>query len=163
MDPVHIGPVIDDISVVPVPMFSPAGTYTGTNNYGERLLVTIIPLGPDNTRFAIIRDVLNSNPGWEARHLSRGEMAKVGPNEYAATHVIYVSGENFQLTSTGVLSGTIVQTGPDTLETNLTLMIYTPDQNPFAEGAVPIMSVPGVMDTLQRVPIVPAYIPPAAP
>ncbi len=44
----------------------------------------------------------------------------------------------------------------------LTLAIYTPDQNPFADGAVPIMSVPGVMDTLQRVPIVPANMPPAA-
>jgi choice-of-anchor C domain-containing protein len=163
MEPVHIGPVIDDVSVVLASDWSPAGTYTGTNNVAEELLVTIIPLSPDSERFSIVRDALNQNPGFEGRPISRGEMAKVGPNEYAATVVAHITDNNLKLQWKAVVSGTFIQTGPDTLETNLTLTIYTPDQNPFAEGSMPVMSYPGVMDTLQRVPIVPAFIPPVAP
>jgi len=163
MEPVHIGPVIDDVSVILASDWSPAGTYTGTNVFAEELLVTIIPLGVDNERFSIVRDALNQNPGYEGRPISRGEMAKIGPNEYAATVVAHITDENLKLEWRAVVSGTFVQTGPDTLETNLTLTLYTPDQNPFAEGEVPTMSIPGVMDTLQRVPIIPAYMPPTAP
>jgi hypothetical protein len=163
MEPVHIGPVIDDVSVVSASDWSPAGTYTGTNVFAEELLVTIIPLCADNERFSIVRDALNQNPGYEGRPISRGEMAKIGPNEYAATMVAHITNENLKLQWRAVVSGTFIQTGPDTLETNLTLALYMPDQNPFAEDAVPAMSIPGVMDTLQRVPIVPAYMPPAGP
>jgi len=163
MEPVHIGPVIDDVSVVFASDWSPAGTYTGTNNVAEELLVTIIPLGPDSERFSIVRDALNQNPGWEGRPVTRGEMAKVGPNEYATTIVALVTDENLKLQWKAVVSGTFVQTGPDTLQTNLTLATYTPDQDPFADGTVPVMSFPGVIDTLQRVPIVPAYVPAAVP
>jgi choice-of-anchor C domain-containing protein len=163
MEPVHIGPVIDNVSVVSASDWSPAGTYMGSDNQGEQLLVTIIPLGPDNTRFATVRDVLNSNPGWEARHLARGEMIQTGPNEYAATQVAYVTGENFSLLFRGVVSGTIVQTGPDTLETTWALALYTPDQDPFADDAEPAMCFPGVKGSLRRVPIVDPCVPPAAP
>ncbi|MFC1604335.1 DUF642 domain-containing protein [Planctomycetota bacterium] len=136
MEPVHIGPVIDDVSVVSASDWSPAGTYTGTNTYGEELLVTIIPLGLGSKRFSIVRDALNQNPGFEGRPISRGEMAKVGLNEYAATVVAHITDENLKLQWRAVVSGAFTQTGPDTLETNLTLALYTPDQNPFAEGAV---------------------------
>ena len=163
MEPVHIGPVIDNVSVVSASDWSPAGTYTGTNNYAEELLVTIIPLDVENERFCIVRDALNQNPGYEGRPISRGEMAKIGVNEYAATVVAHITDENLKLQWRAVVSGTFVQTGPDTLETNLTLALYASEQNPFAEGEVPVMSIPGVMDSLQRVPIVPAYIPPKVP
>lgn len=163
MEPVHIGPVIDGVSVVLASDWSPAGTYTGTNNYAEELIMTIIPLDPNSERFSIVRDALNQNPGFEGRPISRGEMAKVGPNEYAATVVAHITDENLKLQWRAVVSGTFMQVGPDTLETNLTLAIYMPDQNPFAEGSMPVMSFPGVMDTLQRVPIVPAFVPPVMP
>jgi hypothetical protein len=134
--------------------WSPAGSYTGTNNQGELVLVTVIPLSTDNTRFSIVRDALNQNPGWEGRPVTRGEMVRIGPNQYAVTLAGLVNDENFKLEVRAVVSGTIEQTGPDTLETDLALAAYGPDADQFAEGAMPFMCFPDVKDSLRRVPIV---------
>jgi hypothetical protein len=139
--------------------WSPAGSYTGTNNQGELLLVTVIPSSADSTRFSIVRDALNQNPGWEGRRVTRGEMVRIGPNQYAVTVTGLVHDENFKLEVRAVVSGTIEQTGPDTLETDLALAAYGPDADPFAEGAIPFMCFPGVKDSLGRVPIVAPCVP----
>jgi hypothetical protein len=77
MEPVKIGPVIDDVSVAPVPVFSPAGTYIGTDEpWGEKILLTVIPLDRDNQRFSIVSDVINTAN--KSRILSRGEPAACG-------------------------------------------------------------------------------------
>jgi len=118
MDPVHIGPVIDDVSVAPVPVFSPAGTYIGTNEpWGEKILLTVIPLDRDSQRFSIVSDVINTAN--KSRILARGELVWVAA-------------------------------------------VYGGNQDPFAEGAVPLVSFPATA-WYQRVPIVPAYVPPSAP
>ncbi|MHC4203686.1 MAG: hypothetical protein ACYSTT_03490, partial [Planctomycetota bacterium] len=70
---------------------------------------------------------------------------------------------NFSLLFRGVVSGTIVQTGPDTLETTWALALYTPDQDPFADDAIPAMCFPSVKGSLRRIPIVDPCVPPAAP
>jgi hypothetical protein len=155
MDPVHIGPVIDNVSVTVAPDWSPAGAYTGTNSVGEEILVTIAPLGSDNACFVIVSDSLL--PG-ERRALARGELRKTGPDTYDATQVAYMTDELLNITCRAVVSGTIVQTGPDTLEAIWALACYG-DQNPFAEGAVPFMCFPGVEAHYQRIPVVAPCVP----
>ena len=159
MDPVHIGPVIDDVSVVLAPDWSPAGAYTGTNTVGEEILVTITPLGADNSRFVIVSDSLK--PG-ERRALARGELRKTGPDTYAATQVAYMTDELFHITCRAVVSGTIVQTGPDTLDAVWAASCYG-EQDPFAEGAVPLMCWPGVEAFYQRIPVVAPCVPAPTP
>lgn len=155
MDPVHIGPVIDNVSVVLAPEWSPAGAYTGTNTVGEEILVTITPLGPGNTRFAIVSDSLL--PG-ERRALARGELLKTGPATYAGTQVAYMTDELLNITCRAVVSGTIVQTGPDTLAAVWAAACYG-DQDPFAEGAMPFVCFPGVEAFYQRIPIAAPCVP----
>ena len=157
MDPLNIGPMGDNVAVLP--LWSPAGSYAGTNNHGEELLVTITPLGQDNMRFAIVRDALNQNPGYKGRPVSRGEMIRVRANEYAMTVVAHVTDADLNLQWRAVVSGSIVQTGPDTLATDLALALFTLDQDPFAEGTVPMMCLPGTMDVCQRIPIMAPCVP----
>jgi len=153
MDPVHIGPVIDNVSVVAAPNFSPAGSYMLTDTMGEEGLVTITPLGPDNARFAIVSDVIN--PGSEARNVARGELIRTGPDTYAATQLVYCTDAVAQITCRFVVSGTIVQTGPDTLEATWPgSSMFAPDQDPFADDATPLVCFPEVLASYQRIPVV---------
>jgi hypothetical protein len=69
--------------------------------------------------------------------------------------------ENYVLTTKVVVSGTLVQTSADRLEAAWVASVYGGDQNPFAEGAVPIVSFQASA-FYQRVPIVPP-IQPVAP
>lgn len=152
MDSVKIGPVIDNISVVPVQDWPIAGTYTGTNIMGEHLLITIVPIDTSDTRFSIVSDVIN--PGM-SRTTARGQIVKTGQNKYAATQVAYMTDAAFNLTSKVVVSGSIMQNSSDSLEATWAAAVYGSDQYPFAEGAVPFMCFPGVTASYQRVPIVP--------
>ncbi len=152
MDSVKIGPVIDNISVVPVPDWSIAGTYTCTNIMGEHLLITIVPIDTSDTRFTIVSDVIN--PGM-SRTTARGQIVKTGQNKYAATQVAYMTDAAFNLTSKVVVSGSIMQNSSDSLEATWAAAVYGSDQDPFAEGAVPFMCFPGVTASYQQVPIVP--------
>ena len=151
MDVIKVGPVIDNVSVLSVPAYSPAGTYTGTNIMGEHLLATIVPIDASDTRFAIVSDVIN--PG-TSRTTARGQMVKIGHNAYAATQVAYMTDEIHNLTSKVVVSGTIVQKSDDSLEATWAAAVYAPDQDPFAESAVPLLCFPDVMASYRRVPIV---------
>ena len=159
MNPVHIGPVIDNVSVVPVTILSPAGSYAGTNVHGEEILMTVIPLDKDNMRFAVVRDALNQNPGYQGRPTTRGEMHRLQGNEFAMTLMAHITDVDLTLQWRAVVSGSVVQTGTDTLDTNLNLALYLPVQNPFAEGSAPVMCLPGTIGTYQRIPIVPPCIP----
>ena len=161
MEPVHIGPVIDDVSVEAVSDWSPAGTYTGTNEpWGENILITVIPLDRDNQRFSIVSDGINTSN--KSRYLARGELVRTGPDTFDGTQVCYMTDENYVLTTKVVVSGTIVQTSADSLEAAWVASVYSGDQDPFADGVVPIVSFPATA-WYQRVPIVPAYVPPAEP
>jgi len=158
MDPVHIGPVIDNVSVTVATDFSPAGSYMLTDTMGEEGLVTITPLGPDNTRFAIVSDVIN--PGSEARNIARGELIRTGLDTYAATQLVYCTDAVAQITCRFVVSGTMVQTGPDTLEATWPgSSMFAPDQDPFAEDAVPLMCFPEVLALYRRIPVVAPCVP----
>jgi len=161
MDPVHIGPVIDNVSVENVSDWSPAGTYMGTNEpWGEKILITIIPLDRDNQRFSIVSDGINTAN--KSRYLARGELVRTGPDTFDGTQVCYMTDENFELTSKVVVSGTIVQTSADSLEAAWVASVYGGEQAPFAEGVVPIVSFPATA-WYQRMPIVTPNILPAAP
>jgi hypothetical protein len=158
MDPVHIGPVIDNVSVVAASDFSPAGSYMLTDTMGEEGLVTITPMGPDNTRFAIVSDVVN--PGSEARNIARGELVRTESDTYAATQLVYCTDAAAQITCRFVVSGTIVQTDPDTLEATWSeSSMFAPDQDPFADDAVPLMSFPEVLASYRRIPVVVPRVP----
>jgi len=160
MDMVKIGPLIDNVSVVSMPAYSPAGTYTGTNTMGEHLLITIVPTDTSDTRFTIVSDVIN--PG-TSRTTARGQALKIGHNTYAATQVAYMTDETHNLTSKVVVSGTIVQKSDDSLEATWAAAVYAHDQDPFAETAVPLLCFPGVVASYQRVPIVAPCEPLAGP
>ena len=161
MEIVKIGPVIDNVSVAPVTVFSPAGTYLGTDEpWGEKILLTVIPLDQDSQRFSIVSDVINTAN--KSRIMARGELVRTGPNTFDGTQVSYMTDENFELTSKVVVSGTIVQTSTDSLEAAWIAAVYGGNQDPFAEGAVPLVSFPATA-WYQRVPIVPPYLPPTAP
>jgi len=160
MQPVHIGPVIDNVTVENVSDWSSAGTYMGTNEpWGEKILMTVTPLGRDNQRFSIVSNGINTAN--KSRYLARGELIRKGPDSFDGTQVCYMIDENYVLTTKVVVSGTIVQTSADSLEAAWAASVYGGDQDPFAEGAVPIMSFPATA-FYQRVPIVPP-IQPAAP
>jgi len=160
MDPVHIGPVIDNVLVENVSDWSPAGTYMGTNvPWGEQILITVAPLDADNHRFSIVSDGIST--GNKSRYLARGELVRTGPDSLDGTQVCYMIDENYVLTMKIVVSGTLVQTSADSLEAAWVASVYGGDQDPFAEGAVPMVSFPATA-FYQRVPIVPP-IPPAAP
>ena len=153
MDPVHIGPVIDDVCVMAAPNWSPAGSYMLTDTLGEEGLVTITPLGSDNTRFALVSDVIS--PGSESRVVARGELLKTGPDTYAATQLTYCADAAAQITCRFVVSGTMVQTGPDTLEATWPgSALFAPDQDPFADDAVPLTCFPEVLALYERIPVV---------
>jgi choice-of-anchor C domain-containing protein len=151
MDIIKIGPVIDNVSVVSMPVYSLTGTYTGTNIMGEHLLTTIVPMDMSDTRFTIVSDVIN--PG-TSRTTARGQIVKIGFNTYAATQVAYITDETYNLTSKVVVSGTIVQKSDDNLEAVWAAAVYGPDQDPFLEGAMPLLCLPDVVASYQRVPIV---------
>ena len=160
MEPVHIGPVIDNVSVENVSDWSPAGTYVGTNEpWGEQILLTVAPLDADNQRFSIVSDGIST--GNQSRYLARGELVRTGPDTLDGTQVAYMIDENYVLTMKVVVSGTLVQTSADRLEAAWVASVYGGDQDPFAEGVVPMVSFPATA-FYQRVPIVPP-IPPAAP
>lgn len=160
MDPVKIGPVIDNVSVENVSDWSPAGSYMGmTEPWGEKILLTVIPLDSDNQRFSIVSDDINT--GNKSRMLARGELIRTGPDTFAGTQVVYMIDENYELTTKVVVSGTLVQTSADSLEADWVASVYGGDQDPFAEGVVPMVSFPATA-FYRRVPIVPP-IPPAAP
>jgi len=161
MEPVKIGPVVDNVSVVYASDWSPAGTYIGANEpWGEKLLITVTPLDRDNQRFSIVSDVINTAN--KSRSMARGGLVRTGPNTFAGTQVSYVTDENFELTTKVVVSGTVVQTSADSLEAAWVAAVYGGNQDPFAEEAVPLVSFPATA-WYQRVPIVPPYMPPPAP
>jgi len=161
MDPVHIGPVIDNVSVENVTDWSPAGSYMGTNvPWGEKILMTVAPLDADNHRFSIVSDGIST--GNQSRYLARGELVRTGPDTLDGTQVCYMIDENYVLTMKIVVSGTIVQTSADSLEAAWVASVYGGDQDPFAEGVVPMVSFPATA-FYQRVPIVPAHVPPVVP
>jgi choice-of-anchor C domain-containing protein len=158
MEPVHIGPVIDNVSVVDVSNWSPAGTYMGTNApWEEKILITVTPLDTHNQRFSIVSDGINTAN--KSRLTARGELVRTGPDTFDGTQVAYIIDEDYELTMKVIVSGTIVQTSADSLEAAWVAAAYGGDQDPLAEGAVPLMSFPATA-WYQRAPIVPPYIPP---
>ncbi len=160
MEPVHIGPVIDNVSVEAVSEWSPAGSYMGANEpWGEQILITVAPLDADNHRFSLVSDGIST--GNQSRYLARGELVRTGPDTFDGTQVCYMIDENYVLTMKIVVSGTLVQASADRLEAVWVASVYGGDQDPFAEGARPMVSFPATA-FYQRVPIVPP-IPPAAP
>jgi len=90
-------------------------------------------------------------------------MIRVQGNEFAMTAMAYITDADLNLQWRSLISGSIVQTGPDTLETDLTLALFTPDQDPFAEGTVPMMDLSGTMDVCQRIPIMAPCVPTPTP
>jgi choice-of-anchor C domain-containing protein len=153
MEPVHIGPVIDNVSVENVSDWSPAGSYMGTNEpWGEKILMTVTPLDAQNHRFSIVSDGINTAN--QSRYLARGELVRTGSNTFDGTQVCYMIDDNYVLTTKVVVSGTIVQMSVDSLEAAWVASVYGGDQDPFAEGAVPIVSFPATA-YYRRVPVAP--------
>jgi len=156
MEPVHIGPVIDNVLVENVSDWSPTGTYMGTNEpWGEKILMTVTPLDQDNQRFLIVSDGINTAN--QSRYLARGELIRTGPDTFDGIQICYMIDDNYVLTTKIVVSGTLVQTSADSLEANWVASVYGGDQDPFAEEAVPIVSFPATA-FYQRVSIVPPIL-----
>jgi hypothetical protein len=54
----------------------------------------------------------------------------------------------------------MVQTGPDTLEATWPgSAMFAPDQDPFADDAVPLMCFPEVLALYERIPVVVPCVP----
>ena len=159
MESVHIGPVIDNVSVENVSDWTPTGAYMGTNEpWGEKILMTVTPVDRNNQRFSIVSDGIST--GNQSRYLARGELVRTGPDTFDGTQVCYMTDENYVLTTKVVVSGTLVQTTADSLEAAWVASVYGGDQDPFAEDAVPIVSFPATA-WYWRVPIVPPILPAA--
>ncbi|MHC4329187.1 MAG: ester cyclase, partial [Planctomycetota bacterium] len=126
--------------------WSLAGTWFGTNSYGQVILLTITQAGPDSDQFAASLDITKDPslgglfPGTIAATNERGTYVRTGLNTYAITTMSYGLAEPAegdgarQVVYIQVVSGQFILTDENTFASDLyTAALYAPDQDPFGD------------------------------
>jgi hypothetical protein len=143
-------------------VYDPAGTWINKRDGGGAVIVNITPCDPAGHKCTLMADVLQDR-SWLYDYYGIGPVAaetkflgyivKTGRNTYLSTDVAYGVDADFNILYWVVCAGTVVQTGPDTIELSERAGFYTPDQDPFGDEPPAIGSWPET-STYRRVPIV---------
>jgi hypothetical protein len=136
--------------------YNPTGSWMRSD---LRYLMTVHPAGLGKVSY--VGQYLNDNPslpwaGVEATDLSIivGNNVVSGKNQYDGTSFAYAVNETYDIVYYVVYSGTMIQTGHDTLTSTFSVSYYAPDQDPFGDEYPAYGYFPDFTFEYEKVPIV---------